>query len=96
MEPALALLLIVGVLSATQASSPTSLASYNVDINQSSVSGLSSGAYMSVQMQVAFSSTFVGAGVQGSSSLDTFLPPLPHTSSQGFLLVDPITAVKDP
>jgi hypothetical protein len=33
------------------------LGSYNVDINQTSVSGLSSGGYMAVQFDVAFSST---------------------------------------
>jgi hypothetical protein len=36
---------------------------YNVDKEQISVSGLSSGGYMAVQMHVAFSSSIVGAGV---------------------------------
>lgn len=35
----------------------------NVDLSQSSVSGLSSGAFMTVQLHLAHSSTFVGAGV---------------------------------
>ena len=40
-----------------------SLQSYNVDINKTSVSGLSSGGYMAVQFEVAFSSMLQGAGV---------------------------------
>src|SRR5215831_18656535 len=36
---------------------------YNVDISQTSVSGLSSGGFMAVQFEVAFSSTLRGAGV---------------------------------
>lgn len=39
------------------------LPSYNIDIKQTSVSGLSSGAYMAVQFDVAFSSISKGAGV---------------------------------
>lgn len=39
------------------------LPDYNVDANQSSVSGLSSGAFMAVQFHLAFSDTLVGAGV---------------------------------
>lgn len=37
--------------------------SFKVDATQTSVSGLSSGAYMAVQLQVAYSSRIVGAGV---------------------------------
>jgi len=37
--------------------------SYNVDVTQSSVSGLSSGGYMAVQFHVAFSSIMKGAAV---------------------------------
>jgi chitodextrinase len=40
-----------------------SLPSFNVDINQTSVSGLSSGGYMAVQFDVAFSAMLRGAGV---------------------------------
>jgi hypothetical protein len=36
---------------------------YNVDLSQTSVSGLSSGAFMAVQFHVAFSSIMVGAGI---------------------------------
>lgn len=39
------------------------LPAFNVDITQSSVSGLSSGGYMAVQFEVAFSSILKGAGI---------------------------------
>jgi len=57
-----------GVLALAAAASPTaaqviSLPSYNVDINQTSVSGLSAGGYMAVQFDVAFSSMMRGAGI---------------------------------
>jgi hypothetical protein len=39
------------------------LPSYNADLSQTSVSGLSSGAYMAVQFHVAYSSMVRGAGV---------------------------------
>lgn len=39
------------------------LPSYNIDIKQTSVSGLSSGAFMAVQFDVAFSSISKGAGI---------------------------------
>lgn len=39
------------------------LPAYGADISQTSVSGISSGAYMAVQFHVAYSSTVVGAGV---------------------------------
>src|SRR5215470_13812309 len=47
----------------TASAQVVSLQSYNVDINQTSVSGLSSGGYMAVQFDVAFSSILRGAGV---------------------------------
>jgi hypothetical protein len=40
-----------------------SLPSFNVDINETSVSGLSSGGYMAVQFHVAHSSIIKGAGI---------------------------------
>jgi len=57
-----------GVLALAAAASPAaaqvvSLPSYNVDIKQTSVSGLSSGGYMAVQFDVAFSATMRGAGI---------------------------------
>jgi len=39
------------------------LRSYNVDVDETSVSGLSSGAYFAQQMGVAFSSVIRGVGV---------------------------------
>jgi len=39
------------------------LQGYNVEKNQNSISGLSSGAFMTVQLHLAHSSKFVGAGV---------------------------------
>jgi poly(3-hydroxybutyrate) depolymerase/chitodextrinase len=48
----------------TAHATPVALPAYNVDISQSSVSGLSSGGFMAVQLHVAFSSTFkAGAGI---------------------------------
>ncbi len=38
------------------------LQSYNIDTNNISISGLSSGGFMAVQMHVAYSSTFMGVG----------------------------------
>jgi poly(3-hydroxybutyrate) depolymerase len=42
---------------------PAALPAYGADPQQTSVSGLSAGAYMAVQMQVAYSGSIVGAGV---------------------------------
>jgi poly(3-hydroxybutyrate) depolymerase len=39
------------------------LGTYNIDTEQISVSGMSSGGYMAVQMQVAFSASVMGVGV---------------------------------
>src|SRR5512145_123075 len=39
------------------------LESYKVDPTKISVSGLSSGGFMAVQMEMAFSKTFMGAGI---------------------------------
>lgn len=43
-------------------SNTVSLPSLNININDTSVSGLSSGGYMAVQMHIAFSSIMKGAG----------------------------------
>ncbi|ALG69466.2 PHB depolymerase family esterase [Beggiatoa leptomitoformis] len=58
-----------------------SLPAYDADITQTSVSGLSSGAFMAAQFQVANSSKIIGAGIiaggpfycAGSYSFNTFL-----------------------
>jgi hypothetical protein len=42
---------------------PASLPAYGADPQQTSVSGLSSGAFMAVQLQVAYSGSIIGAGV---------------------------------
>jgi hypothetical protein len=49
----------------TNSKKPTasSLQGYNVQKNQNSVSGLSSGAFMAVQLHLAHSSQFIGAGI---------------------------------
>ena len=39
------------------------LPTYNIDINQTSISGLSSGAFMAVQFGVAYSTMVKGVGV---------------------------------
>lgn len=44
-------------------STPVALPAYGADPKQTSVSGLSSGAFMAVQMQVAYSGSIMGAGV---------------------------------
>ena len=41
-----------------------SLPAYNADIHKTSVSGLSSGGFMAVQLHVAYSSIIMGAGKQ--------------------------------
>src|ERR1700751_4545651 len=62
----LALLPTVGLLSAVSSAGGAdlvSLPSFNIDTNHISVSGLSSGGYMAVQFEVAFSSILKGAGI---------------------------------
>jgi len=58
-----AIVVICLLFSAAVAQDATSLKSYNVDIKETSVSGISSGANFAVQMQVAFSSFIKGAGI---------------------------------
>src|SRR5918999_2226919 len=45
------------------------LPSYGVDLAQTSVSGLSSGGFMTTQFHTAFSSTLMGAGVVAGGPL---------------------------
>jgi poly(3-hydroxybutyrate) depolymerase len=49
--------------SAILAQNLVKLPAYQVDLSQTSVSGLSSGAFMATQFQVAYSKTTVGAGI---------------------------------
>ena len=63
---------IVGlVVLSTAGASATALSAYNVDPNTLSISGLSSGRFMSVQLGVAYSDTFnVGFGVFAGGPYD--------------------------
>lgn len=63
MNSALCFLLVVVAAIAAADAAPAKLGAYNVNISDSSVSGLSAGAYMATQMQVAYSSVFRGAGI---------------------------------
>ncbi len=49
-------------LSSLSTSAAPALESYNVDTSEISISGLSSGAFMAVQMHVSYSNTFMGVG----------------------------------
>src|SRR3977135_1796381 len=55
--------LVLTAVSSPVAAQIVNLPSYNVDINQTSVSGLSAGGFMAVQFDVAFSSMLRGAGI---------------------------------
>jgi poly(3-hydroxybutyrate) depolymerase len=57
------LLWLAAVPAPSRSQAAPALQRYNVDQSQISVSGLSSGGYMAVQLHVAFSRTFTGAGV---------------------------------
>jgi Esterase PHB depolymerase len=51
------------VIAGPALAAPTKLSAYGADSQQTSVSGLSSGAFMAVQLQVAYSRSFIGSGV---------------------------------
>src|ERR1700704_6216268 len=51
------------VASPALAQEPVKLAGYNADIGESSISGISSGAFMAVQFATAWSSVIKGVGV---------------------------------
>jgi poly(3-hydroxybutyrate) depolymerase len=51
-----------GFFAAQAVAAPTTLPAYGADSRQTSVSGLSSGAFMAVQLQVAYSRSIIGAG----------------------------------
>ena len=55
-------LVLAGITASAPAAAP-SLPAYGADPQQTSVSGLSSGAFMAVQLQVAYSRSIVGVGV---------------------------------
>jgi poly(3-hydroxybutyrate) depolymerase len=54
---------IASLVAASAWAAPADLPAYGADPEQTSVSGLSSGAFMAVQLQVAYSRSIVGAGV---------------------------------
>jgi len=56
-------LLCSAQISVVSANEATSLPAYGADLTQTSVSGLSSGAFMTSQIHVAYSNNFIGAGV---------------------------------
>src|SRR5262249_5414109 len=56
-------LLLADLLFAAQPADAADLPRLNIDVGQISVSGLSSGGYMAVQFEVAYSSLVMGAGV---------------------------------
>ena len=60
------------------------LDSYKIDSSGVSVSGLSSGGYMTVQMHVAFSRTFMGAGVLAGGPYYCAEGDQKHAHSQQF------------
>jgi len=80
------------------AAQPQKLGSYTVDPSQTTVSGLSAGAFMAVQFQIAFSSTVAGAGIVAGGPY--FCAQGPTTSiiaaftCTGFFVPNP--AVPDP
>ena len=53
----------LGAAAAASAQGPAALPGYGADPDRTTVSGLSSGAFMAVQLQVAFSKSIAGAGV---------------------------------
>lgn len=55
--------LIVASIGPAQAATAVALPAYGADAQQVSVSGLSSGAFMAVQLQVAYSRSIIGAGI---------------------------------
>jgi len=67
--PRLIVALLVGVVAARAQAAPT-LASYNVDSKQVSVSGLSSGGFFASQLGISYSSVFMGVGIFAGGTYD--------------------------
>lgn len=59
----ISILITVLLSSNVYAQTANNLPGYEADLTQTSVSGISSGAFMTTQLEVAFSSQFVGAGI---------------------------------
>ena len=93
----LALAAVVAMLPGAHAyAAEPRLASYNADIAQTSVSGISSGAYMAVQFGTAWSSTVMGVGAiaggpfgcsegSGSAALSTCMGGAPAPDLAAFI-----------
>ena len=56
-------LVLAGFVAAPAVAGPAGLPAFGADPQQTSVSGFSSGAFMAVQLQVAYSDSIIGAGV---------------------------------
>jgi hypothetical protein len=54
------------ICASASTSAEIDLSQLNLDLSQSSVSGLSSGGYMATQFQLAHSETIIGAGIVGA------------------------------
>lgn len=59
----IASLVLAGFVAGPAIAAPPSLPAYGADPKQTSVSGLSSGAFMAVQLQVAYSRSIIGGGI---------------------------------
>ncbi|MDD2814295.1 MAG: poly(3-hydroxybutyrate) depolymerase [Thiotrichaceae bacterium] len=59
----LSLIGLVSVLSTSVFAESPNLPAFGVDLSQTSVSGLSSGAFMTAQLNTAYSASFIGAGI---------------------------------
>jgi poly(3-hydroxybutyrate) depolymerase len=68
MSRSLASLVLAGLVASPTVAAPPNLPAYGADPRQTSVSGLSSGAFMAVQLQVAYSRSIIGAGVVAGGS----------------------------
>ena len=66
----LALAALAGAWQPVSARAAEPLPAFHVDLAQSSVSGLSSGAYMAGQFHIAFSTTLIGAGIVAGGPYD--------------------------
>ncbi|MGZ5781413.1 MAG: hypothetical protein ACXWIN_10720, partial [Burkholderiaceae bacterium] len=62
--------LLVGSFISNAGATTISLPSYNADINKTSVSGVSSGAMMAMQMNVIHSSIMQGVGIAAGGPYD--------------------------
>lgn len=62
-RPGMVLLVVLGLVSLQSLAAPPLLPALNIDIEETSFSGISSGGFMSVQFQVAHSSLVKGVGI---------------------------------